>query len=172
MNLEHKHLGLVLVWTLIIVLCFPVLFPSWRLMAFAPCLIIIYYQKSYLKSLWIAALCGTLLDLLSSHTHLGMYAVSFCLTTAVLYGQQRNYFADSLSTLPLMTFYFSVLSTGIQAVMLYAFQNENIFSWSWAATDLLALPILDSTYAYVCFLLPAVCFGKPRRRGKDYFMER
>jgi rod shape-determining protein MreD len=171
-NLQYKRLSFVLTWTLFIVLCIPVLFPGWRLMAFAPCLVIIYYQKSYLASLWLSTACGLFLDVLSSHSNLGLYAVSFCLTTAVLYGQQKHFFADSLSTLPLMTFLFSFISTIIQAIMLYVFEAENIFSWAWAATDLLIMPLLDALYAFVCFLLPAVCFGKPQRRGKDYFMER
>lgn len=171
MNLEHKRLSLVLGWTLLVVLCFPVLFPAWPLMAFAPCLVIIFYQTSILTSLWAAALCGLLLDLLSSHSHLGLYAANYCLTTALLYGQQRHFFADSISTLPLMTFFFAILSTIIQAAIFYAFEKENVFSWAWVMTDLIFLPALDVVYAFVCFLLPAVCFGKPVRRGKDYFLK-
>lgn len=170
MNLENKPLSFVLPWTLLIVLCFPVLLPNWRIMAFAPCLVIIFYQKPLLTSLWIATVCGLLLDLLSSHSHLGLFSVSFCLTTALLYGQQKHFFADSISTLPLMTFFFSVISTTIQAMMLYAFEGKNVFSWSWATTDLLIMPLLDATYGFICFQLPWILFGKPQRRGKDYFI--
>lgn len=172
MNLEHKRLSFVFAWTLLMILASPILFPSLHVMAFAPCLVILFYQKPLLTCLWIASICGLLVDLLSSHTHLGLYALNYCLVTAVLYGQQRHFFADRPSTLPLMTLFFSTLSTLFQGVFLYIFEKENIFSWPWIAADLIVLPVLDSIYAFVCFLLPAVCFGRKPRKGKDYFLDR
>lgn len=100
---------------------------------------------------------------------MGLYAVSFCLTTAVLYGQRRNFFADSLSTLPLMTYFFSSLSTLVQLLLLYSFGQGVMISWDWFLTDLIYMPALDALYAFSFFILPAVIFGRPQRRGKDYF---
>lgn len=172
MNLHTKRWGLILAWTLAALLCFPVLLPHWRLMFFGPFLVILYYQKSFLTCLWTAAACGLLLDLLSSHSHLGLWASNYCLVTALLYPQQRHFFADRISTLPLMTFFFSFLSTFIQGGFFYVFEHEEIFSLSWVVTDLIVMPASDALYAFLCFIFPYFCFGKPQRRGKDYFLER
>jgi rod shape-determining protein MreD len=171
MNLEHKRISLVLVATLIPLLCFPALFPGWRLMFFAPFLVILYYQKSFITCLWISLACGLLLDLLSSHERIGLNAADYCLTTFILYKQRRHFFADSLSTLPLMTLFFSFISTLLQLCLIYVFQNKVNISWQWAFTDLVAFPVLDATYAFVIFILPFLFFGKRPRRGRDYFMD-
>lgn len=141
-------------------------------MAMAPLLVILFYKKTFFVCLWWTFACGIFMDLLASHAQFGLYAVNYCATTALLYGQRRNFFADSLSTLPLMTFFFSVSSTLIQAGLVFTFEKENVFSWQWAATDLIYMPALDSVYAFTFFIFPSLCFGKRPRRGKDYFLER
>lgn len=172
MNLERKHLSLILLIALILVLIGPVLFPSWRLNFFAPFLIVLYYQKSYLACLWASFFCGLILDLLSADTRFGIHALEYCLTTAILYGQRRNFFSDSLVTLPLMTFFFSVVATVIEWVASYIFGNEIGVTWQWMVTDLLYMPAWDAACAFLLFILPVFIFGKPPRRGKDYFLDR
>lgn len=170
MNLEQKHLSFVVLITLFALFCFPVLFPNWRLTAFAPLLVILYYQKSYLTCLWCSILCGALIDLLSAHTQFGLNAVNYGLTTFLLYDQRRNFFADSISTLPIMTFFFASISTFFQFALIYTFERENVFSWNWILTDLIYMPAIDSAFATCCFILPSLFFGKRQRRGKDYFI--
>jgi rod shape-determining protein MreD len=171
MNLEHKRIGLVFAVTLFSVLCLPALFPSWRLIFFAPFLVILYYQKSYLSCLWISLSCGLLLDLLSAHERIGLHAVDYCLTTFILYKQRRHFFADSLTTLPIMTYLFSAISTLLQLGLIYIFQYKVQLSWEWVFTDLIYMPAMDALYAFVCFIFPAAIFGKRQRRGKEYFMD-
>lgn len=171
MNLDQKRLGYVVALTLLAVFFLPVLLQGWRLMVFAPLLVILYYKKTYLACLWWSVLCGAFLDLLAANAQFGFYAVNYGLTTLLLYGQRRNFFADNLSTLPLMTFFFSSLATLIQCVLIYAFEKENIFSWEWVMTDLIYMPTLDALYAFACFILPSLFLGKRRRRGKEYFLE-
>lgn len=162
MNVEQKNIPLALFITLVTVLCVPVLFPSMRIMFFAPFLVILYYQKSFLTCLWSAFLAGLLLDLLSAHTHLGLYAGNYMLTTWVLYNQRRNFFADNLSTLPLMTFQFAVASTLIEWGSLLAFERKLEFSLSWVMTDLFLMPMLDAVYCFVVFVIPALIFSRPK----------
>lgn len=169
-NLEQKNLTLSLVFVLFLTLSIPTLFPHMRLLFFAPFLIIVYYKKSFLASLWTSLFCGLFLDLLSSHTHLGFHATSYCLSTALLYSQRRNFFADSLSTLPLMTYFFSSIATLFQMGLMHFFEQRIQFSWEWVMTDLVYMPGLDALYAFACFILPARCFGKRPRRGRDYFL--
>lgn len=170
MNLEQKNLTYVVLFSVLMFLCLPIFFPAWRFMVFAPMLVIVFYKQSYIFCLWWSLLCGLFLDLLSAHTQFGLYAVNYCLTTLLLYAQRSNFFADSLTTLPLMTFFFAALSSMIQWALMYIFENENVFSWQWAMTDILYMPALDSVYAFLCFILPALLFGKRPMRGRDYFI--
>lgn len=168
-TLEDKKISIAFGITLIATLCSPVVFSGWRLMFFAPFLIILYYKKSFLTCLWSSCFCGLLLDVLSAHTHLGLYAMNYTVTTGLLYNQRRHFFADSISTLPLMTLFFSLLSTMIQWGLMYAFEQRVFFSWQWVLTDLIYMPVLDALYAFICFVLPSWIFSRSPRRGKDYF---
>jgi len=109
--------------------------------------------------------------MLSSHSRLGLYAMNFTLTAWILYGQRRHFFADVASTLPLMTFFFSVISTIIQGVLLNTFEGSFQISREWLFSDLVVMPLLDASYAFLVFILPYLLFGKPVRKGKDYFLQ-
>ena len=169
MNIVHKNL----IWTFFVALLLnvtiPIIWPSWRLFFFAPFLIILYYQKPLTTCLWGAMLCGLVLDLLSTRTHFGLYALNYALTTLVLYPQQRHFFGDNLSTLPLMTYFFSFLSTLLQSLLMYTFGSPFLISWHWIFADLFLMPLCDSAYAFICFILPWKLFGPPQRKGSDYF---
>ncbi len=170
--LDHKRLDLNFLFCLFCFLAIPPLFPSLRLMFFAPFLIIALYQKPLKSCLWLAFWCGFLLDIFSSNGRLGLYALDFCLTVLILYPQRRHFFADSISTLPMITFCFSMLSTLMMALLLYSVESYNVFSWVWVVTDLFYISMMDALYAFCCFILPALVLNKPRRRGKDYFLNR
>lgn len=170
LNLSHKNLLLNFFFCLLLTITIPSISPSLRLIFFAPFLIIVCYQKTLPGALWIALGCGLVLDLLSAYNRLGLNAIDYCLTLALLYPQRRNFFADSLSTLPIMTFLFSSVSTLIMAIMLYVVEMKSIISWAWVFSDLLLLPAADALFSYVFFIVPAYIFGKPQRRGKDYFL--
>jgi len=163
---------LLFIFVLICTLFSSMFFPSCRLFFFPPFIIILFYQKPYTFCLWSALLCGLILDLLSFQTRLGLNALAYCLTTILLYGQTRNFFADRLSTLPIMTFFFSFLCTLLQGLLINIFDKEMIFSWTWLVSDLLIMPLLDALFALMVFNVPMLFFRKRPRRGKDYFMER
>lgn len=169
--LDDKKLGLLFFFSLLLTLTIPSLFPLIKLSFFAPFLIICMYKESLSTTLCFGLCCGLILDLLSSYPRLGMHALNFCLIILLLYPQKRYFFADSLTTLPIMTFLFTSLSTLIIAFLTYSFESNRLLSWKWAATDLLIMPAVDAAYAYSCFILPGLIFGKPRRRGKDYFLQ-
>lgn len=168
-NLDYKRLDFTFGICLLCLLSLPILFPMARLTYFAPFLIIACYKSSLKKCLWLALLCGIIVDLFASYTRFGLYSVDYCLTLSLLYPQRRNFFADSLSTLPIMTFLFASISTLIMGLLIYSIENRNLLSWGWAFTDLIIMPAFDAIYAFTCFILPALLFGKRHRRGKDYF---
>jgi hypothetical protein len=170
-NLVHKNPILVFLVTLFSTLAAPVLVPSLRFSFFIPFIIILFYQKPFYICLWASFACGAILDLLSSHHPYGLFALNFCFSTACLYPQRKNFFTDSITTLPILTFFYSLASTLIQIVLLYTFDQHPLFSWTWILTDLILLPAFDALFAFGLFILPFLFFGKPPLKGKDYFME-
>ena len=170
LSLDQKRLDLTFLFSLFLTLMIPSLFPNIKVSFFAPFLIMACYKKTLSDCLWLAFLCGLILDLLSSNTRLGIHALNFCFAVMVLYPQKRNFFADSLSTLPIMTYLFSGVSSLFMVLLLYSLEMMNMLSWHWLLTDVILMPAVDACYAFCCFILPALIFGRRRRRGKDYFL--
>jgi rod shape-determining protein MreD len=168
-QLDAKRLSFVLASTLVFQLTVPALFPNCHLNFFVPFLVILFYQKPYHFCLWSAFSCGLFIDLLAAPTKFGLYATSFALSTVLLYQQRRNFFADSLSTLPLMTYLFSTTLTVLQVVLLMLFETDVRVTTHWFFTDLIYMPALDALYAFLVYQLPAYFFGKKIRKGKEYF---
>ena len=151
-------------------LIIPATLPSARLFFLAPFLIIMYYQKPLLTCLWASLLCGLMIDLLSSYERLGICAANYTLTTFILYRFREHFFSDSLSTLPLMTVFFALISTFVQLNFIFVFDQPVAITYVWFWHDLVLMPLADAFYAFAVFILPFLLFSKPRRKGKDYFM--
>ncbi len=166
-----KRFQLTLIFSLCLALTLlaPIFLPFYRLNFFAPFIVIAYYHKSFENSLWLSFICGVILDLLNPLPRLGIYALNFCLTTCLLYSKKQHFFEDSLTTLPFMSFLFSLLSTMIQALIILLIIGGVVFSWSWVLTDLIIYPLIDGAFAFVCFNLPLLYYSKKQRRGEDYF---
>ncbi len=154
MNLEHQPITPVLFITLCALLCVPIFFPQFRLTYFAPFMIILLYQQTRLFCLWAALVVGTVLDILSDHSNLGLHAIAYALAVFLLYGQRFHFFADSLTTLPIMTFFFAMLSTTAYALLLYLFEHRDLFSFAWIFSDLFMMSAGDALYAWILFVLP------------------
>lgn len=127
-------------------------FPHFHLLYFAPYLILAFYRYSRFAVLWRAIGCGIILDLFSSSPHFGMMSLNFCLVSWLLYGQNRNFFEDKPSTLPLMTVFFSSLSTLLSIILLFFFAQPLAVTFKWAFTDLICMPLLDGLYAFLLAL--------------------
>lgn len=148
----------------------PLLLPGYKLFYFTPFIIRVFYLKPYSTTLWISCFLGIFMDFLSFHIRFGILALNYTLTSAVLYSQKRNFFEDSPSTLPVLTFFYSICSTFFQILLLIIFENGVAISWEFVKIDLLYLPFLDAFYTFLIFVLPKILFGKPQRKGKDYFL--
>lgn len=85
---------------------------------------------------------------------MGLHSINYILVASALYNQKKNFFADSLSTLPLMVFCFSVLSSLLQVPLLYIFEHKISISKSWITTDLILMPALDAVYGFCVFIVP------------------
>lgn len=169
MNLVRKNLWFCFLFTLLLTLYGSVIAPKIHLLYFAPFLVILLYQKSRIASIYIGMACGVITDLFTSGTRLGIYACVYAMTVSILYGRKRYFFGDSLTTLPIMTFFFSCISTFLLAAFLYIFEHRNIVSWAWTISDLFIMSLEDALYAFSIFILPFWLIGKRPRRGQDYF---
>lgn len=169
MNLRTKNLKFVLLASVFFALFLPTFFPFFHLPYFAPFLVIACYQRPLITCLWFSLLCGLLIDLLSDGNRLGFYAMNYSLTILILYPQRKNLFSDSLTTLPLMVFFFSFFSTFLEISFLYSMGKLPFLSWRWVVTDLLLLPVLDGLSAFIVFVLPSILFGTSLRKSSDYF---
>ncbi len=148
------RLGLCFFLGFVLLLFLPLFLPSLRLTYFAPYLVVVCYYRPLFNALWHGAACGLLIDLFSSSTPFGVTSLTYVFSTAFLYSQTRHFFEDKSSTLPVMTSFFAVLSTGLQALLLGFFGCGTIFCWRWVTTDLVFMPLLDAAYAFLWFSLP------------------
>ena len=128
--------------------------PSTHLLFFAPYLVICLYKRPLSAILWRAIACGTLLDLFSSSPHFGLTAVNYAIVCTLLYPQRLNFFVDKISTVPLMTTFFSLLSTLLHLLLLLCVVHPHSLHFQMVFTDLIAMPIADGLYALLCFTLP------------------
>ncbi len=132
----------------------PLLLPKGHVLFFAPYLVTAFYHNSRFSIVWKAVGCGVILDFFSSSQLFGLLPINFCLVSFILYPQKRNFFQDKLSTLPIMTVLFSLLSTLTSLILLPFFGQSYPLSLEWISTDLLGMSVLDGTYALVLFALP------------------
>ncbi|KAF3361644.1 Uncharacterized protein PHSC3_001767 [Chlamydiales bacterium STE3] len=166
---ENGELFLLFTIAFILTLFSPILFPHLKLLYFIPFIVRLFYVKTYATTLLFSCLCGLILDLFSAHVRFGIHAVSYSLSSALLYSQRRNFFEDSLSTLPGLTFLYSIVNSVIQLLFLIIFEKGVTISPEFVMIDLLLLPFLDALYAFIFVSIPKLIFGKPIKKGKDYF---
>jgi rod shape-determining protein MreD len=170
MNLEKKRPFPVFLLALVFSLVTPVLFPRFVLLFYSPLIILYFYLRPLHICLWIAFACGFIEDCFSSEQRFGVHALNYCLTVCCLYNCKKNFFADSQSTLPIMVFLFSLLSTVFHLMLGHIMGVDLLLSVRWGISDLFLMPLLDSLYSYIFFILPSLFFyGRPRK-GSDYFM--
>ncbi len=138
---------------LTLVLFVPIFVPYARLTYFATFLVISYYQRDFNRSMWLSFGCGVVMDLLTPLPRFGLYALNYCMTTLLLYSKKRHFFEDSLTTLPFMVFFFSIISTLVQVCLLTIFGEGLPLSWGWVLTDLVFFSLIDAAYTIPFVLL-------------------
>jgi rod shape-determining protein MreD len=169
MSLDQKNLRLLFFIALSLILFIPSIFPSFRISFFAPVLVIAFYQGKLSTSLGYALAAGISMDLLSSADRLGLHALIYSFTCVLLYSQKKNFFADSLTTLPIMTFFFSSLST----LMLFVATDTEPFRHMTVAfifSDLFFLPGIDGLLSFLILIFPFLLLGQKPKKGTDYFL--
>lgn len=170
MNLRAKNLKLVFIISCVLTLFLPTIIPYAHILYFVPLIVICMYQKTLITCVYYSLVCGLFIDLVSDGDRIGFYAMNYSLSTFILYPQKKNFFADNLTTLPLMTFFYSVISTSLEVAYFLSVSRIPPLTIKWVISDIIVMPSIDAVYAFIIFILPAVLFGKPQRKGTDYFM--
>jgi hypothetical protein len=136
------------------------LFPFLRLTFLAPLLVLLFYRLSWYLIAWVAVGAGVLMDLLSADGQFGLYALIYTLTASLLYPLKHHFFEEKLTTLPLLSSFFGLLSSLLFSIVGSLFERPLTLSWQWIVTDLFLLPIADGCYAFVWVLLPLFYLSK------------
>jgi rod shape-determining protein MreD len=168
MDLSHRNLY-VLFAICLALMFMPLWWPYTPLFPLAPFLIASYYQVNYKASLWLSLLCGVVQDLFSAHPLFATHALTYCAATALLYKQKRNFFADRVMTLPLMVYFFSTFSLISFAIIAAGTQMAASPPLSSIYRDIASIPISESFYSLVLFVLPYLLLGQKRRKGEEFF---
>lgn len=161
------HFIYLFIYTFCLAMTLPLFFPFCHLLYFAPFLVLCFYRYSFVGCLWWSLICGFVVDLFSVETRLGTYAMNYCLTTLCLYRYRFHFFEDRWSTLPVMTFSFTCLSTLIQITIFYLISKPFVLSWEWVMNDFFLIPLQVAIYAIVAFILPSLVIAHLKRR---YFL--
>jgi rod shape-determining protein MreD len=131
-----------------------IFFPYLRLSAFAPFFSILYNRVHLSKALWIAFGCGLIIDLISSHSRLGIYGLNFTLITALLYPQRKHFFEDKASALSLFSAIIAALSILLHLFLIYIFDKGIPLSARTLFSDVVLMSLLDGLYAFLWFTSP------------------
>jgi hypothetical protein len=146
-----------------------ILFPQLPILFFAPFIVINYYKKNLINCLWFSFLCGIIMDLFSDTYRLGIFPLSYCLTTFFLYFQKDLFFEDRFNTPLIMTALFSALSTLINTSIIYFLTKTQFPSWKWVESDLFWMPLADSIYTLIAFSLPSLFIPKASSKRTRLF---
>ncbi len=141
--------------------------PGFKLIYYSPFLVILFFNTTYPKTLWLASLAGLTIDLLSSTTF-GINAINYTLTAALLY-RFKQFFNDKPINLSIFTLIVSVVYSILQILLLFIFDKGILISWGWIVTDLLFMPLLDALYAFIWFSCPIILYEKTKKITKNNY---
>lgn len=144
----------------------PLFFPSIRLLAFAPFLILVMRNKTFYSTLWIAALVGLIVDFSSSELFFGLFSLSYTLATLISYKQSRLFFEEGLLSLALAAVLFSLYFSPISFLLIHLFDHPLQASATALATNFLLMPLIDGVYAFFWFTCPLFMYNQISRTRK------
>ena len=148
------------------------LYPGIKLAYYAPLIVTCYYRLPFILCLWVSISCGLVLDILSSNHMFGMHALNYCISTLLIYGRKQNFYEDSISTIPVLTAFFSATSTLLQLGLLYTLGSNFAITLEWIVTDVILMTLLDSIYAFSCFTLPFILLNMRPKRSRSFNLKR
>lgn len=128
-------------------------------------------QKDFIKSLTGAAMVGLFVDLFSNDP-IGLYAISYTLTTAILF-QFRNRLDDQRPLhLAAFSAFTSLICSLLQLFFLFLFDRRVPISGQWILIDWFALSIIDGIYGFLWYSGPVFLWYKVRRTWMLFWLKK
>ncbi len=129
-------------------------FPALPICPFAPFLALLILRKPLYQAIWLAALAGLTLDLLSSNLHFGLYSLIFALSSIALYKLKNLVFEERPHSLALLSAIASFFLSTLEITLLSFSPHPPPFTGKVVITDLILLPLFDGLLAFFWFCLP------------------
>lgn len=148
-----------------------ILLPRLAILAYAPWIALLVMQCSLNRTLWLSAAAGAVIDLISDDP-MGLHALNYVLTGALLYRFRKHFLFDQPLHLSLFTALVSGTSTLLQLALLFLFDRRVPFGGRWIIADLVGMPMIDALYAFVWFAAPLALFGRMRRYWVHYWLKK
>jgi hypothetical protein len=139
-------------------------FPSIRLWAFAPFLALVFHRAGFLTSLWIAALSGLAVDLVSSQFSFGLFTLTHTCAAILSYGQKKHFFEDKTFPFCLYAALISFFLSGFLMLFSSFTDKQLSFTFPVAFIDLVIMPFADMAYAFLWFILPVNTYRYVRKQ--------
>ncbi len=134
-----------------LLLALPLFFSTAKLLYFSPFLVFTFYRCRKIDSLWLALVCGLIVDLLSIQMRFGVHALSYTLTVFLLFDLKNYLFEERWTTLPLMTLLFTFLLNFIQLLVLFYFSSAYSYPLKWMILDLFLASMHNLFYTTMAF---------------------
>lgn len=135
-------------------------FPSIRLLTFAPFFAIVFQRKNFLTSLWIACLCGLLIDLFTIDIRFGVFALCSAVTAGLTFKLKDHFYEENLFSVPLYT---AVISAVFSAVQFLLIRHLVTFNLQLIVSSLIVMPLVDALYGFVWFSCPRMLYCAVKR---------
>jgi len=148
-------------WPFFLIALFFALTSFFPILPFSPYLAILYRRSEWIKALWIATLCGFILDLLST-SPFGLHALQMLVVTICLY-RFRIYFVDKPIGLASYTALISLASTLFSRLSLIIYDSGLPFTFKGLITDFILMPLADALYAFLFFSCPLIFYQLLRK---------
>ena len=132
--------------------------PNIKIIYFLPFLVILYFNTSFITSLWISFLSGIIVDLIST-THFGINALVFTVLTALFYHRKRLFNLSTLNIF-LFTVLLSISHSIFKVFFLFIFDKGLTISFLFFITDVILMSIIDGLYSFLFFALPLKAIDK------------
>lgn len=127
--------------------------PSLPLLFFAPYIVAAFYRFSLFSTLLRALGVAFLINIFSSTQIFGLLPLSYSLAVILLSFHGHYFFTDKWSTLPLMTYLFSLYSSLIYFLLFPLFGLSFSLTPRLLLTEILLSPLSDTLLAGIVVLL-------------------
>lgn len=148
-----------------------ILQPPITLLAYVPFLALAILSASLVRALWLSALVGVIMDLISNHPF-GIHPLNYVLVTALLFRVRQHFLKEEPFHLSVLAALFSLFATIGQALLLFLFDKGVPLEGRWVLADFLGMPAIDGLYAFVAIAAPLALFAKCKKMWTLFWLKR